>query len=312
VPFSVYTMATYVGGGFAFLLGGLLLRYFGSRQMFQLPVLGLVRPWQALFFFLGISGILFILALLSLRDPSRKGARVFENAQGKIKVERIPLSAVWKYFLQNKRALLSLNVGMGLAALAAYGTSAWAITFLVRNHQMTASHAGILFGAAQIISGSLGMLTAGKAVAWLAKRGYQDAYMRVAVFAAAAWLIPGILFPLVAHTNAVIPLLYVAIFFSCMPTCLIPAAIIELVPNAMRGQATALYLLIVNLIGLGIGPTAVALVTDKVFGYDAAVRYSLLIVPVTAFILAEVFFLIGLRGYIPTLARLQIWLRDNL
>ena len=68
VPFSVYTMATYIGGGFAFLLGGLLLRYFGSRQMFELPVIGLVRPWQALFIFLGISGILFILVAA---QPSR-------------------------------------------------------------------------------------------------------------------------------------------------------------------------------------------------------------------------------------------------
>jgi MFS family permease len=312
VPFSVYTMATYIGGGFAFLLGGLLLRYFGSRQMFQLPVIGLIRPWQALFIFLGISGILFILVLLTLRDPSRKGARVSENARGKFTIERIPLSAVVKYFAANRRALLSLNIGMGLAALAAYGTSAWGITFLVRNHQMTASHAGIVFGAAQIFSGTLGMLTAGKTVAWLAKRGYQDAYMRVAVFAAAAWLIPGILFPLVSQTNAVIALLYVAIFFGCMPTCLIPAAIIELVPNAMRGQATALYLLIVNLIGLGIGPTAVALVTDKVFGYDAAIRYSLVIVPVTAIVLAEIFFVIGQRAYIPTQTRLNLWLRDNL
>jgi len=312
VPFSVYTMATYIGGGFAFLLGGLLLRYFGSRQMFQLPVIGLIRPWQALFIFLGISGILFILVLLSLRDPSRKGARVSKNAEGKITVARIPLSAVVNYFAANGRALLSLNIGMGLAALAAYGTSAWGITFLVRNHQMTASHAGIVFGAAQILSGTLGMLTAGKAVAWLARRGYQDAYMRVAIFAIAAWLIPGILFPLVSQTNAVIALLYVAIFFGCMPTCLIPAAIIELVPNAMRGQATALYLLIVNLIGLGIGPTAVALVTDKVFGYDAAIRYSLVIVPATAIILAEIFFVIGQRAYIPTQARLKIWLRDNL
>jgi MFS family permease len=312
VPFSVYTMATYIGGGFAFLLGGLLLRYFGSRKMFQLPIIGLIRPWQALFIFLGISGILFILVLLSLRDPSRKGARVSENARGRVTVDRIPLSSVLKYFSANRRALLSLNIGMGLAALAAYGTSAWGITFLVRNHQMTASHAGIVFGAAQILSGTLGMLTAGKAVAWLAKRGHQDAYMRVAIFAVAAWLIPGILFPLVSQTNAVIVLLYVAIFFGCMPTCLIPAAIIELVPNAMRGQATALYLLIVNLIGLGIGPTAVALITDKVFGYDAAIRYSLVIVPVTAIILAEIFFVIGLRAYIPTQARLNLWLRDNL
>lgn len=312
VPFSVYTMATYVGGGLAFLLGGLLLRYVGTRPMFQFPVIGLTRPWQALFIFLGVAGILFSLALLTLRDPSRKGARLLESAAGKIKVERIPIYSVWKYFAQNSKALLSLNIGMGLAALAAYGTSAWAITFLVRNHQMTASHAGIVFGAAQIISGTLGMLTAGKSVAWLAKRGYRDAYMRVAVFAGAAWLVPGILFPLVAHTNAVIVLLYIAIFFGCMPTCLIPAAIVEIVPNAMRGQATALYLLIVNLIGLGIGPTAVALVTDKVFHYDAAVRYSLVIVPVAAFILAEILFIIGLRSYIPALGRLNVWLEENL
>ena len=87
------------------------------------PLGGVCAPKQNAF-----AGL--ILALLSLRDPSRKGARVFENAAGKIKVERIPLSAVSKYFLQNKTALLSLNVGMGLAALAAYGTSAWGITFL--------------------------------------------------------------------------------------------------------------------------------------------------------------------------------------
>jgi hypothetical protein len=80
----------------------------------------------------------------------------------------------------------------------------------------------------------------------------------------------------------------------------------------MRGQATAFYLLVVNLIGLGIGPTAVALVTDKVFHYDAAVRYSLTIVPVAAIVLAEIFFVMGLRSYIPTLGRLNLWLKENL
>ena len=312
VPFSVYTMATYIGGGFAFLLGGLLLRYFGARQMFRLPIIGDIRPWQALFIFLGISGIIFILALFTLRDPSRKDARMQEGAPGKSKVDRIPLSAVWKYFVANKRTLLSLNVGMGFAALASYGVGAWGITFLIRNHHMTAPHAGVIFGTAQIVAGILGMLTAGKAVTWLRKRGYRNAYMRVAVIATAAWFVPGILLPIVPQTNAAIAFLYVAVFFGCMPTCLIPAAIVEAVPNAMRGQATAFYLLIVNLIGLGIGPTAVALITGKVFGYDAAVRYSLLIVTVSAFFLAEIFFVMGLRSYGSTSDRLQVWLRENL
>ena len=311
VAFSVYTMATYVGGGFAFLFGGLLLRSFGTREMFHVPLIGLVRPWQALFLLLGISGIVFVLVLLTLREPSRKGARVLATVRGKIQVERIPMRTVWKYFVENRTTLLSLIVGMALVALAAYGTSAWAITFLVRNHQMTASQAGILFGGAQILCGSLGMLTAGKLVPWLMNRGHRDAYMRVAVMSCAAWFLPGILYPLLSHTTAVVAMIYVGTFFLCMPTCLIPAAILELVPNAMRGQVTAVYLLIVNLIGLGIGPTAIALVTDHVFGFDAAVRYSLLIVPVLATLLAELLFLIGLRSYGASLDRLEILAQEQ-
>jgi MFS family permease len=312
VPFSVYTMATYVGGGFAFLFGGLLLRSFGTREMFHLPLIGVVRPWQTLFLLLGVTGILFVLVLLTLRDPSRKGARVLATVPGKEKVERIPLKEVWKYFAQNRITLVALILGMALEALAAYGSSAWVVTFLVRNHHMTASQAGIQFGLAQIFSGALGMLAAGKLVGWLMKRGYRDAYMRVAVFSLAAWFVPGVLFPLLPHTITAVAMIYIATFFLCMPTCLIPAAIQELVPNAMRGQATAVYLLIVNLIGLGIGPTAIALVTDRVFGFDAAVRYSLLIVTVSACVLAELLFLIGLRSYNPSLDRLHVWLKENL
>jgi MFS family permease len=312
VPFGVYTMATYVGGGFAFLFGGLLLRSFGTRDLFHLPLVGIVRPWQTLFLLLGVSGVLFVLVLLTLRDPSRKGARVVATAAGKAKIERLPLKVVWNYFAANRITLFSLMGGMALVALAAYGTSAWGITFLVRNHRMTAAQAGIQFGGAQIVSGSLGMIAAGKFVAWLMKRGRRDAYMRVAIMCCAAWFVPGILYPLLSGTVAVVALIYVGTFFLCMPTCLIPAAIVELVPNVMRGQATAVYLLIVNLIGLGIGPTAIALVTDHVFGYDAAVRYSLLIVPVAACILAELLFLIGLRSYNLSLDRLELWLKQNL
>jgi hypothetical protein len=314
VPFSVYTMANYVGGGFAFLFGGLMLRSFGTKEMLHLPYLGLglVRPWQGLFLLLGVSGIIYVLLLLTLRDPSRKGARIVGNEQGKSKVERLPMSAVWAYFSENRTTLLSLILGTALVALAAYGSAAWAITFLVRNHHMAASQAGILFGGAQILCGATGMLTAGKLVSWLMKRGHRDAYVRVAALACACWFLPGILFPLLSSATAAVAMIYVATFFLCMPTCLIPAAIIESMPNAMRGQVTAVYLLIVNIIGLGIGPTAIALFTDHVFGYDAAVRYSLLIVTASACLIAEVLFLIGLRSYPRTLDRLALWLKSNL
>ncbi|MCS5581930.1 MAG: MFS transporter, partial [Pseudomonadales bacterium] len=61
-------------------------------------------------------------------------------------------------------------------------------------------------------------------------------------------------------------------------------------PNRMRGQVTALYMLATNLIGLGLGPTIIALTTDYVFGYDAAIGKSialcsLVVCPIGAFIL---------------------------
>ena len=50
-----------------------------------------------------------------------------------------------------------------------------------------------------------------------------------------------------------------------MPFGLAPAAIQQLMPNTMRGQASSLYLFVINLIGLGLGPTVVATLTQDVF-----------------------------------------------
>lgn len=45
--------------------------------------------------------------------------------------------------------------------------------------------------------------------------------------------------------------------------------------NELRGQAIAIYIFIVALIGMNCGPTGVALITDCIFADPGAVRYSL-------------------------------------
>ena len=60
------------------------------------------------------------------------------------------------------------------------------------------------------------------------------------------------------------------------------AAIQQMMPNPMRGQASAVYLFIINMIGLGLGPTAVAVCTQYLFKRDDAVNYSLLVVHLVA------------------------------
>ena len=58
----------------------------------------------------------------------------------------------------------------------------------------------------------------------------------------------------------------------------------------MRGQMTAIYFLALNLAGIGLGPTVVALLTEKLFQNDAAVGWSnatvtLIAAPISAFLL---------------------------
>jgi MFS family permease len=56
------------------------------------------------------------------------------------------------------------------------------------------------------------------------------------------------------------------------------AAMAEMSPSAMRGQSAALLVFLLNFVGLGLGPPAVALVTDNVFADPAKVGLSLLVV----------------------------------
>ena len=94
-----------------------------------------------------------------------------------------------------------------------------------------------------------------------------------------------------------------AVFALGMPFGAAPAAIVAIVPNQMRGQTAAIYLFIVNLVGLGLGPTAVALVTDYVFANDAALRWSILLVGTVANLAAIALLAAGLKPYRETLRR---------
>ena len=75
------------------------------------------------------------------------------------------------------------------------------------------------------------------------------------------------------------------------------AALMEIMPNRLRGQATAIYLFVVSLAGVGLGPTAVAVFTDYVFGDAALVAKSLSIVPPAGFALAGLCFWAARRPF---------------
>jgi MFS family permease len=295
---SVYSMGIYFGSGLAFLLGGVIIRFAGRDEV-QLPLLGEVRPWQLIFLILGLTGMVFSVMVLAIREPARHGIGAGAS---------VPIREVANYLWANRATVLYHNVGFALLALAGYGSAAWIPTFFMRAHDWSAARAGIVYGSIVGVCGALGVVWGGRLADRMARRGRPDATLRVGLFAALASVPVSVLFPLTG-TGLGVALLALTVFFLAMPFGVAPAAIQEVMPNALRGQASALYLFIINLLGLGVGPTAVALLTDYVFRDDLKVGSSLLIVMAVAELGAALLLVKGLKPYRASLEALHGWRR---
>jgi MFS family permease len=301
---SVYSMGIYLGAGLATILGGLVVRFASGEDRFDLPIIGPTRPWQVVFFLVGLPGLLVALLLSTVREPARQGVHSAKRIA--TTAPPVPLADVWAYIRDNRRTFLCHNLGIACLAFSSYGTAAWVPTLLIRRHHWTASQAGMLMGVITMVFGTLGIVSGGRLADRLRVRGHADATLRVALLGAVAWL-PFGLYPLMPTGQWVGILLAPAVFCSSLPFGVAAAAIQQMMPNSMRGQASAIYLFVINLIGLGLGPTAVALATDYIFHDDNAVHLSLFLVGAAATLTAIVLLSLGLKPYRRSLDYLAAW-----
>ena len=294
---SVYSMGIYLGAGLAFLLGGIVITWANAKGDVTLPLLGVIRPWQLIFLVLGAAGALFSLVLLAIREPTRKGVGAGVA---------VPLKDVGAYLLKIRKAVICHNFGFACLSFASYGASAWIPTFFIRNHGLTAGEVGIYYGSLVMVAGSLGIVFGGRLSDYLARKGYTDSNMRVGLLAAILTLLCNVVY-LIDNMTLLWIVMFFNVFTVAMPFGVAPAAIQEVMPNSMRGQASAIYLFVITLIGLGIGPTAVAMVTDYVFQDDMAVRYSIFWVASVITIGAVVLLWLGIKPYREARETLAAW-----
>ena len=88
--------------------------------------------------------------------------------------------------------------------------------------------------------------------------------------------LPGVVYlPLAATGQAALMAIIPASIGPAMTTASGSIVVINVTPNQIRGQTMALYLLTISLLGLSLGPTAVALLTDYVFREPAIIDWSI-------------------------------------
>ena len=110
--------------------------------------------------------------------------------------------------------------------------------------------------------------------------------------------------PLVSDPNIVLVLLAIRLFFLAAPMGASTTAVQELLPNQVRALSSAIFLFLINIIGLGLGPTIVALFNDFVFADENAIRFSLAALFTIGGVFALLFYWISYSTYKETVARL--------
>lgn len=266
-------MGSFTGAGLAYALGAFVVGQVDVPGRIALPGGVEIFPWQTVFFWVGLPGLLVALLAMTIREP-RTDVRETRND------DAIPLREVLGYMRTNVRTIGALSFGFACSLSVNFGVGAWLATFLVRTHGWTIEQAGMLQGALTFFVGPLGVLLGGRLTDALARKGHVDAPLRVGMVGAAGMLVCAGLYPIVPAVPLVIALLVAVNVFAALPWGAASAAVAEAMPPRMRGQGSAVYQLIVNLVAGVLGPTAVALLTDRVFGNPLALRYSLAILAV--------------------------------
>ncbi len=306
---SLYSVGIYIGGGLAFVVVAKIIGAAEGIEATVLPLVGEIRPWQIVFFAIGLPGVAATSLLLTVKEPIRRGVKHLKRADGSLQVVQEPIARVVGYLRENKRTILCHNLGFALLAFSGYGASSWIPTFMIRTHGWTEAQVGTMFGLMIMTLGPTGVMTGGFVADALAKRGVRSGKIWSGFIAAVIWLPFGIAFPLLQNETLVLIALGGAIFSSSMPFGCAAAAIQEVMPANMRAQTSALYLFIVNLIGLGLGPSSVAWCTDYLFRDEAMIGYSLLIVGVIAHLGSAAFLYAGSKPFAKSLDHLERHIR---
>lgn len=280
---SVYMIGVTLGSGLAYMVGGAVVGHVSNMDEIILPLLGEVEGWQLTFFIVGVPGLLVsLLVATTVREPIRKGVAAADAYP--------PLKDVVNFVAARKRAYFGHIFGISIFIMVVYALNLWGPTYFIRLFGYSPAHAGWVFGLIMIGSGTAGLLLAGALSDRLVNGGVQDGYIKVILFSMVAIIPCATALGFVENDQLAIIAMSVAIFFSAFQGGISGGAIQLMTPNRMRGQVMALFLLTANLIGLGLGPTVIALATDYVFGYDAAIGKSIalctvILCPIAALIL---------------------------
>ena len=215
--------------------------------------------WRAAFLIMGALGVaLAPIMLIFVRDRPRS------------KTVDVAPEPLWRTFpmVARKPTFWLMAFAASCSSLCGYGLALWTPSILIRSFGLDLIDTAHFFGALLLIGGTIGVFAGG----WLADRLGSADRGWYAKLPAIAWLL--LLIPNALNILWLGP---------------VTTAVQHLVPRHLRATASASFLLINNLIGLGVGPLLMGAISDSLterYGSES-LRYAA--VSVLAFYLLAAF-----------------------
>jgi len=268
---SIYSSGLYLGILVGFLSGGYLNQHLG---------------WRTAFFVVGLPGIIFSLFFyLTVKEP-KKGA----TDSAVLSSDKPSLGEVLKHIVSTK-TFVFLAIASALNVFCIYGLTNWAPSFLQRLHGLTSLQTGKMLGPVLGISGGLGSFAGG----WLTDRfGKKDKrlYLKIPAYAVLLTIPFAVGAIFLRDTTLTLACIGLCAAFQSMYLGPSLAVAHSLVPASMRAMTSAVFFLVINLIGQGLGPTFIGLISDLLkpqFGIES-LRWAMSIITVIALASSVLFF----------------------
>jgi len=257
---GIFAMGVNLGIMLGFFLGGQINEAYG---------------WRVAFLSVGLPGLaLALIVRFVLKEPIRG------LADGHTDTADHAAPPVWEsavYFFR-VRALRHIAFGAALNSFVGYGAVNWLPTFLDRSYQMSSSDIGNYLSVILGVGGGVGTFLGGYYADVLGKRDVRwNLWLPAAVIVAAIPFTVGVYLSFTWSASLlffVVPALAGTIYLG--PSL---AMVQALVPLRMRTVASAILLFIINMIGMGLGPQVVGILSDLLsdrFAHES-MRYALLI-----------------------------------
>lgn len=259
---SIYSGAASIGIFIGMLLGGFVADHLG---------------WRWAFIIAGAPGLLLALvAHIYLKEPERGGA---DQATRVVEQEAPPIREVFKRLFVEYKSFRYMAIAASLHNFTSVGVTTWLPAFLVRSHSLSYSEIGMWLAGLSLCGSFVGVVIGG---IFTERLGKLDIRWFLWVPALASLLsIPFAAFCFI-HDNHVIALIVYVVPSILGHVFLGPAYGMaqNLAGTRMRAFASTILLFMGVLIGQGLGPQFVGVVSDALYEQttlgDESLRYALL------------------------------------